>query len=159
MEIETKTASLETFSVTIRALHVSNRQMTLAVFRQLPVRPEEKDDEKWGIVRYTIKETGDIWLVYSSSGSLYRRALDPVARVWDATEGIDRRRKWIATEDEEIAGLIDSRYDALRERKTNQRNEWAEGIVTRLESIEKEHTRANKDHAIVSTLPQLFIAV
>lgn len=36
MEIETKNASLDTMAVTIQALHVSGKQMTLAVFRQLP---------------------------------------------------------------------------------------------------------------------------
>lgn len=76
MEIETKTASLETFSVTIRALHVNGKQMTLAVFRQLPERPEGKDDQPWGIVRYAIKDAGDVWLVYSSDSRLYRRAIN-----------------------------------------------------------------------------------
>lgn len=38
VEIETKRASLDTMSVTIQALHVSGKQMTLAVFRQLPAK-------------------------------------------------------------------------------------------------------------------------
>lgn len=75
MEIETKTASLETFSVTIRALHVNGKQMTLAVFRQLPTGQEQDGDEKWGTVRYTIKDTGDVWLVFSHEGHLCRRAI------------------------------------------------------------------------------------
>ena len=76
MEIETKHASLDTLAVTIKTLHVNGKQMTLAVFRQLPIKNEDKNSELWGIVRYSIKDSGDIWLVFSDNGVLYRRALD-----------------------------------------------------------------------------------
>ena len=76
MEIETKNASLDTLAVTIKTLHVNGKQMTLAVFRQLPIKNEDKNSELWGIVRYFIKDSGDIWLVFSDNGVLYRRALD-----------------------------------------------------------------------------------
>ena len=75
MEIETKNASLDTLAVTIKTLHVSGKQMTLAVFRQLPIKYVYKNSELWGIVRYSIKDDGDIWLVFSDNGILYRRAL------------------------------------------------------------------------------------
>ena len=44
MEIETKNASLDTLAVTILALHVSGKQMTQAVFKQLP---EGTLQDKW----------------------------------------------------------------------------------------------------------------
>ena len=42
--IETQNASIDTLSVTIRSLHVNSKQMTLAVFRQLPVVPVYRYD-------------------------------------------------------------------------------------------------------------------
>src|ERR1700693_3610654 len=78
MEIETKNASLDTMSVTICALHVSGKQMTLAVFRQLPIAEVFLSDGSlapltpWGLVRYDIKNEGAIWLVASLDGRLFR---------------------------------------------------------------------------------------
>ncbi len=77
MQVETKNASLDTMAVTIKTLHVSGKQMTLAVFRQLPNAREREDSELWGVVRYAIKGEGDLWLVFSHDGTLRRRALDP----------------------------------------------------------------------------------
>lgn len=76
MQVETKNASLDTLAVTIQALHVSGKQMTLAVFRQLPTDVERDDSELWGVVRYAIKDEGAVWLVFSHDGALRRRALD-----------------------------------------------------------------------------------
>src|SRR5512139_4296091 len=78
MDIETRNASISTLSVTIQALHVSGKQMTLAVFRQLPIRAETDDSELWGIVRYAIKDEGDLWLVFSKDGKLFRPRLLPI---------------------------------------------------------------------------------
>ncbi len=78
MEVFTKNASLDTLAVTIQALHVSGKQMTLAVFRQLPVTKAYTDGgdlallERWGIVRYAIKDEDSVWLVASADGKLYR---------------------------------------------------------------------------------------
>jgi len=63
-------------AVTIKTLHVSGKQMTLAVFRQLPKSCERKGSELWGVVRYAIKDEGDVWLVFSHDGTLFRRALE-----------------------------------------------------------------------------------
>jgi hypothetical protein len=74
--IETQSASIDTLSVTIRALHVNGKQMTLAVFRQMPIREETPAAQLWGVVRYDIKDQGHLWLVFSDNGALYRRALN-----------------------------------------------------------------------------------
>lgn len=76
--IETSNASIDTMAVTIRSLHVNSKQMTLAVFRQLPVFYVYQDDgtlsdvDRWGLVRYKIRDEGDLWLVASKDGALYR---------------------------------------------------------------------------------------
>lgn len=76
MQVETQNASLSTMAVTIKALHVNGKQMTLAVFRQLEQKKENEQAELWGCVHYEIKDQGSIWLVFSQDGHLYRRALD-----------------------------------------------------------------------------------
>ena len=76
MLVEEKNASLSTLSVTIQALHVQGKQMTLAVFRQLPTMAVDKDCSIWGIVRYEIKDSGNLWLVFSFNNCLYRMQLD-----------------------------------------------------------------------------------
>jgi hypothetical protein len=74
--IETSSASLDTLAVTIKALHVSGKQMTLAVFRQLPAEKVEEGDGLWGVVRYAIKDEGDLWCVFSRNGRLYRHSMN-----------------------------------------------------------------------------------
>ena len=81
MQIETKNASLDTLAVTIRALHVSGKQMTLAVFRQLPTASEREGSSLWGVVRYTIKEEGELWLVFSHEGQLCRDTENKLAKL------------------------------------------------------------------------------
>ena len=77
MEVETKNASLDTLAVTIQALHVSGKQMTLAVFRQLTTDYIETERSAlWGVVRYMIGNC-DTWLVFSGGGLLCRRAMWP----------------------------------------------------------------------------------
>lgn len=69
---------MSTFSVTIQALHVNGKQMTLAVFRQLPTLALFAENSErtpcvwWGIVRYPIKDEGDTWVVADMGGKLFR---------------------------------------------------------------------------------------
>lgn len=77
--IQSSNATLKTLQVSIQSLTVNNKQMTLAVFRQLPemilindkgqLLPEIK---LWGLVRYQIKDSGNIWAVCEEGGTLYR---------------------------------------------------------------------------------------
>ena len=92
MQVETKNASLDTLSVTIQALHVSGKQMTLAVFRQLPMERATNRDgslaalEFWGLVRYQIKDEASLWAVASADGILYRCKADPEGTSVEAWE-------------------------------------------------------------------------
>ena len=83
MEIEARSASIDTMAVAIQALHVAGRQMTISVFKQLPQLTEQTYDdlpdgaESWGYVMHDIKRIGKhhpwrCWVVYSWKGSLYR---------------------------------------------------------------------------------------
>jgi hypothetical protein len=156
MEIETKTASLETFSVTIQALHVNGKQMTLAVFRQLPVSHEETSDQLWGSVKYSIKDEGDFWLVFSSNGKLFRRRIDiyrPRLQTFsiqrDLEKAKSKRGSWgYENGDEEYKKKIE---DDIRE------------FESELDSAEQEHAQEmayfEYSQKLLETLPQLFIAV
>lgn len=77
-EILVTEAALRTLSVTIQSLTVSGKQMTLAVFRQLPERNVLDTDGSlrevglWGLVRYQIKDEGSLWVVFDEDAILYR---------------------------------------------------------------------------------------
>lgn len=108
--IETKAASLDTLSVTIKALHVNSKQMTLAVFRQLPIAEAYKDDgtlntdlTHWGIVRYNIKDESPSWIVASKDGRLFRCATKEF-RKWDEeTDYFERRLQTLILQQNEFA--------------------------------------------------------
>lgn len=101
MDIETKNANLDTLAVTIQALHVNGKQMTLAVFRQLPINHAYDIDgtindslQHWGLVRYPIKDEGELWLVASDKSKLFRCS---VGYRWETVErakrNVEQRRR------------------------------------------------------------------
>ena len=77
--LKTNRASIETLAVTIRALQVNKKQMTQAVFKQLPLgklnmagRHGKFDQELWGWVNYTANGQGPEWIVFSMNGCLFK---------------------------------------------------------------------------------------
>lgn len=76
--ITTAEASLKTLVITIQALTVKDKQMTLSVFRQLPEGSFYYDNNDpipgtaWGTVRYPIKDKANRWVVHELDGILYR---------------------------------------------------------------------------------------
>lgn len=88
MKIESKIANIDTLTISIKSIRVSKKQMTLAVFRQLPeiniftekggINP---DFNYWGVVRYQIRDMGELWVVLSYAGVLYKACID-----WDADD-------------------------------------------------------------------------
>jgi hypothetical protein len=76
--LKTKDVSLTTFSVTIKALHVDSKKMTLAVFKQLPCIDLYDDNGNifvgfniWGYVKYSIG-IAYYWAVLDYEGTLFR---------------------------------------------------------------------------------------
>lgn len=71
-------ATLRTLEVTIKSLTVSGKQMTLAVFRQLPGKSPLaggsliQGASYWGVVHYKIKDEGNLWVVFVLGGVLHR---------------------------------------------------------------------------------------
>lgn len=151
--IETKHAALDTLSVTIQALHVSGKQMTLAVFRQLPrIKDINAEHELWGIVRYSIKDEGDVWLVLSISGVLYRKRIPT-----QPPDGIEWAEK----------NLADARAQRGKWDAGGTAPEWVE---TQIRIALSEHERVSTAYAsavreyetgkeYINNLPQLYIAV
>ncbi len=148
--VETRSASLDTLAVTIQALHVSGKQMTMAVFRQLPQKYEQAGSQLWGTVRYSIKDEGDIWLVFSHEGVLYRRYvrttkryafagndLQALRRSVEMRRTLDHNKERLVEEEKRLAEM----EQLLKEEKDLYDHEW---VV---------------DKNILESLPQLFIAV
>jgi hypothetical protein len=76
--LQTKDVSITTLSVTIKALHIDSRRMTLATFKQLPTGNLYddygsifEDISVWGYVRYVINDV-PLWAVFDCLGKLYR---------------------------------------------------------------------------------------
>lgn len=159
--IETQNASIDTLSVTIRSLHVNSKQMTLAVFRQLPVVPVYHDDgtlvplERWGLVRYEIKDEGSLWLVASHAGALYR------GNVWGFQ--YDFTDKYLKGHKARIARLQNEfveykqwessvlQYLAAMESYNNQRRELEDACP--IERSENYLTRIDREDWIWNKMP------
>lgn len=169
IDIETKTASLQTFSVTIRALHVNAKQMTLAVFRQLPIFTDDPTGcDHWGVVRYSIKDEGDLWLVLSSQGLLYRmRLVTKRQDIWrhpDHSGAMSDMRKieWEIARCYDSNGTVPTYYEQKLRAALQDKDEVA-AELRRWECefnhhVQSEKARHERDMAL-SALPQLFIAV
>lgn len=154
MQVETKNASLDTLAVTIQALCVSGKQMTLAVFRQLPEAelclPCGGRDERlswWGLVRYKIGEAGDLWVVAEKDGILCRCS----ASNSDA--------KSLAAGVEELAKMIRTRRGLyFRGRNFNHIDDVVGEHAVQAEKLDRALFRQETIDA-ARDLPQLFIAV
>lgn len=144
MNVRTDMATLATYGVTIRALHVSNKQMSLAFFRQLPVALEKEGDELWGVVYCHVKDVSDRWLVFVSEDCLYRRAVNPIAEINQYVE-------WI--------GVLQRQIAALDSSKQEKRQEKQQEIKLYEDQVTTERARAAWDSNTIATLPQLFIAI
>ena len=179
MEVETKHASLDTLSVTIQALHVNGKQMTLAVFRQLPVISPYNEDgslaplEYWGIVRYRINDLGSSWAVCSTGGRLYRGSIDIGHKfnIDDAILKIKKARTNLDWWHSEKNALLERSHNGYSIRGNDPRSygyrvPWSE---EQRDGLEKEVAyslgylkschRAEATNQALKQLPQLFIAV
>lgn len=152
--ITTQNASLNTVQITIQALSVSGKQMTLAVFRQLPIGVESAASDVWGVVRYQIKDGGDLWLVFSADGILYRRSIE------------------VRTEDQLLAPVQNAERrcaDARKKLFTNFNISTLEGrqsdadkalkALADAEAAYKQNVIHNGNELRASQLKQLFIAL
>lgn len=171
MQVETKSASLDTLSVTIQALHVNGKQMTLAVFRQLPTAEAYRDDgylcdfDFWGLVRYSIKGSGDEWVICSKDGRLYRCYLNwPGLSASGANQKLKREEAQLLwwERGRDYRNRICPSLDKISFRGQS----WDESLLPFLnKNIEDalayvQHCeQAEKSRNILRNLPQLFIAV
>lgn len=159
--IETQNASIDTLSVTIRSLHVNSKQMTLAVFRQLPVVPVYRDDgtlmplERWGLVRYEIKDEGKLWLVASHAGALYRgnvsNFLDEVNPIYMNDQKnyiVELKNEYVEYKKWESSVL---QYLAAMESYNNQRRELEDACP--IERSENYLTRIDREDWIWNKMP------
>ena len=158
IEVETKNASLDTLAVTIMALHVSGKQMTQAVFKQLPEGDEKEGEPMWGIVRYK-GIYSNIWIIFSSNGILYRRELQTQ----------NPSLSWVREAQREL-DMHDRKYSYnLPKTDNSDISKWAIEIAEKRLDIasDLEYCQSMYDEELVtqqkeialSKIQQLFIAV
>lgn len=98
MELSTKDLTITTPSVTINAIKINNKQMTLAVFRQLDSKDMVDSDFNigcgvtiWGRVTYSIKEnpkrypghrdakySNKNWIVFEKEETIYKDSIERI---------------------------------------------------------------------------------
>jgi len=152
--ISTSEATIQTASIEIKALTLNNKQMTLAVFRQLPEQEVEETDVHWGLVRYTIGEK-DLWLVFSREGKLYRAAVPALS--WSDEENLRRAGRQVEGCQKELDFITQGKISFLHRPRIeaellDARTHFAELLIKK-ERIEKRRA------FLEDTLSQLFIAV
>jgi hypothetical protein len=150
MLVKEKNASLSTLSVTIQALHVQGKQMTLAVFRQLPTMVVDKNCSIWGIVRYEIKDLGNLWLVFSFNNCLYKMKINLNSYTRAIKEKIESKKT-------KLDYTITLRFNPDVP-ETNE--EILKKEILELENnLNEEKQRLELHQYYANNYPQLFIAV
>jgi hypothetical protein len=78
--LSTEVATITTATISIHILRVGAKQVTLALFRQVPALAWQDvtvaTDTVWGTVRYAIGDAGMRWAVVERAGALYRVAVE-----------------------------------------------------------------------------------
>lgn len=140
--IESRAASMHTATVSIQTINVNGKQMTLAVFRQLPVLEDIPDGAcLWGKVLYEIKDQGKEWIVLESEGRLFRRR----PRFRADYEAV----KWVCEVKRELHYTHKAEDRAEKERELQE----ARAAVAEMKAV------AEREAEVFQSLPQLFIAV
>lgn len=163
MNLQTSKASIETFGVTIRLLHVDKKKMTLAVFRQIPKGEADDNSTNWGVVHYP-HDDEQKWLVFSRGERLYKRAICEFPRL-----GIRSRES-------RLRDLKEAEYDASLNRRVYDGGEALSASESKLirlaavrqarlalDSFESEKAKElefyEQEKRLINDLPQLFIAL
>ena len=179
--LQTKDVSLTTFSVTIKALHIDSKRMTLATFRQLPIGNLYddhgdifKDINVWGYVRYVINDV-PCWAVFDCRGQLYRadikyrlisiKILSYQKDICRYKESIEKYTIEINDKKAELAlDIEEGREYAIKHieqeilDKTRAVNVCADGITIAIEYLEVYQSMKKSSEEILN-LQQLFIAL
>jgi len=152
--ISTSEASIQTVFVEIKVLTINNKQMTLAVFRQLPEQEVQETDVHWGLVRYTIAEK-DLWLVFSRECKLYRAEVPSLS--WVDKERLRREELQLQGCQRELDFMAKGKISSLeRPRIESQLYNSRERLA---ELLNKKQRIEARRAFLEETLPQLFIAV
>lgn len=171
--IDSESVSITSCAVTIMALCIGSKQMTLSVFRQLPeIRLYREsgdlyDTDKWGLVRYKFNDIG-VWVVCSHNKNLYRASLDhSYMSVKDANLLLAKAKeifldylKWDSSDDKYKYDDLPNEYGFFE--KCEWKHGFSELIKERVSSFEerlKTAIRYDNSKKELFKLPQLFIAI
>ena len=164
MDIESKNASIETLFVSVRALTINGKQLTLAVFRQIPKGKESCESSLWGIVRYPIKDDFDEWLVFSDNARLFKRGLrlDKPRDGYGYNVGYKNNTDFLRAEVNKWTVICaDQNRTGIEPHYSHINN--LESAKNKLADHEKNMSELwsiyRSEHAVKNSLPQLYIAV
>lgn len=139
--IDIEDVKLKTFSVEIKALSITGKQMTLSVFRQLP--RENIFDENyslrgipWGTVNYYWKgNEGDIHIVWQRDNVLYRDVLfsaDEIGNRFPLYKEIQEAKWNTQTEEYNLSSLIRGEAEFVEKLKRFSGTSWPDTYITSL---------------------------
>lgn len=149
--------------VTVMALRIDGKKMTLALFRQIPqadcLTSEHVFDatlKPWGRVAYKIPKEGNEWLLAEREGQLLRCSLDlPSLSPW----AVEHHSKGITESEEKLQGT-----ESLGKHGTGLAAIYRSSLERHQQELPKAKAQLAADkarHAALlqlKTLPQLFIA-
>lgn len=173
MAVESKHAEIDTLHVTLQALRVDKKQMTLAVFRQLPAAQLHKEDGElafdslWGWVKYDIAGEGSMWFVTETGGRLYRCPnfrIDSLEDLRYRARRLEKEHKWWHSVNElPEKERTNKRYEERAHYRSYYWNaadgpEIEKDLIEIYKKIERSINMA-KNRQRLRSLPQLFIAV
>ena len=153
IDIQSNKASITTMSASISVIQINKKQMTLAVFRQIPIVEIKVQDilndcigvEFWGLVSYSIKYEGDLWLVGVADNILVKCCFDfDIQSLNNLKYEIKRLEDYI--NHGQYHPYIKNNNEAIE--KLKEEKEWMPECIILNKKIDE-----------LRSLPQLFIAV
>lgn len=160
-----KSAHLGGREVTVQALRVDGKKMTLQLFRQVPkisyfLTDDVPDDSlsPWGLVLYKIPNEGETWLLAERDGQLVRCCVDlPYLSTYDidsANRGIEQETERAALYDTFTMPGASNTAAKARERV----GEYGEKLVAAIAAHTLRKRQREALEALHARMPQLFIA-
>ena len=145
--------------ITVQALRVNGKKMTLQFFRQMPSAPYFTEAVQvdlsfvpWGRVNYAVTKEGSSWLVTQKGPSLFRCCIDPPST---SEWSIDYHTKGIKDAEEKISQS--SSNSILMKMYEDNHARHTAGLRDAIESLRIARIKV----AILSKLnelPQLYLA-
>lgn len=151
---QVKNIEISTMKINVASIQVEGKQMTLAVFRQLPINciynsnySINENINLWGVVRYQIPGyLNSIWVIFEKDGILYKGNIDPPNKI-PSVEGLEADIEFLKESIKECKYGSKKKYEIFKKNLIKKQME--------LLTIINGHKNVKK----IKSLRQLFIAI